>query len=253
MNKIFALVFFVGFTTFTTAQSTPNRTDNNNSDKANNKNEVSATFDPNSEIPLPPLDTLIAWALAKNSSLKLQDAQIAVRQQEYLIKKKEWRDLLSINGTTAYGNNQLYDVQQSQQGITPIVTTRQSLIYNIGVTARVSLGDALNRNHKINLKRLEVEKTAAEREVIKDQIREEVIMRYHRLLVALKMLKLEADNLEAKKMGLEVAEKYFKEGNLAAMEYSTMLNTKITIEKQYEQAKFDAQYAYRMLKELVGF
>jgi outer membrane protein TolC len=249
MNKIALLLVFIGSANFLMAQSTPN----NNSDKANSKNATSATLEPNLEMPLPPLDTLIAWALIKNASLKVQDAQIAIRQQEYEIKKREWRDLLSINGTTAYGNNQLYDVQQSQQGITPIVTTRQSIIYNFGIATRLSLGDIMNRNKKIALKRLEVEKTAAEKEVLKDQIREEVITRYYKLLIALKMLKLEADNLETKKMGLEVAEKYFREGNLAVTEYSVLLNTKIAIEKQYEQAKFDVQYALKMLREFVGF
>lgn len=249
MNKIAVLLVFVGFAHALIAQSTTN----NNSDKTNNKNATSVTLEPNTELPLPPLDTLIAWALIKNSSLKVQDAQIAVKQQEYEVKKREWLDLLSINGTTAYGNNQLYDVQQSQQGTTPILTTRQSLIYNAGITTRISIGDILNRNKKITLKRLEVARTQAEKEVIKDQVREEVIIRYHKLLIALKMVKLEADNLEAKKLGLEVAEKYFREGNMPATEYSVMLNTKITIEKQYEQAKFDAQFALKMLREFVGF
>lgn len=249
MNKIAVLLVCIGFAHLLTAQPATE----NNSDKANNKNATSATLEPNLAMPLPPLDTLIAWALIKNASLKMQDAQIAVKQQEYEVKKREWLDLLSLNGTTAYGNNQLYDVQQSQQGTTPILTTRQSIIYNVGVTTRISIGDILNRNKKIALKRLEVARTQAEKEVVKDQIREEVIIRYYKLLIALRMVKLEADNLEAKKLGMEVAEKYFKEGNMPVTEYSVMLNTKIAIEKQYEQAKFDAQFALKMLREFVGF
>lgn len=244
-NVKFLLVWFVFFPLIGWAQPTQN----NNSEK--NKSVV--TPDYQKDYSLPPLDTLIAWALVKNASLKVQDAYIAVKEQERELKSREWYEAFYLNGTGAYGNNQLYDVQQSQQTITPIVTTRQSLVYNAGVTVRLSMGEFVNRSRKINLKRLEVERAKTEKLVIIDQIREEVIIRYYKLLLALRMIKLETENLEAKKMGVEIAEKYFKEGNMPAMEYSTILNTKITIEKQLEQARFDAQFSYRLLREYVGF
>jgi peptidoglycan/LPS O-acetylase OafA/YrhL len=206
----------------------------------------------NPEYQLPPLDSLIKWALEKSPALRSQDVWTAAKRQEMNLEKKSWANLVSVGGTALFGTNTVLDYQQTTLNSEYISVDRKSAVYNAGVTMRVSLGDVLNRGNKVDIKRLEWERSQADRLVIEEQIREEVLTRYDAFQANLRLIELEAQNQEAMTLALSVAQKYFEEGNLPASEYTTVLSKHIAAQKQLEETKMAAQHSYRMLREIAG-
>jgi len=201
---------------------------------------------------LPPLDTLIKLALKKAPVLRSQDVWTATKEQEMNLEKKSWANLVSVGGTALFGTNTVLDYQQTAANQEYISVDRRSAVYNAGITMRVSLGDVMNRGTKVDIKRLELERSQAERLALEQQIREEVLVRYDDFQTKLKMIDLEAQNLEAMELALTVAQKYFEEGRLPVSEYTTVLSKQLAAKKLLEEAKLAAQHSYRMLREIAG-
>lgn len=201
---------------------------------------------------LPPLDTMVNMAIRKSATVRSQDVWIEIKEQELKLKKKAWTNLLVMGATTNIGTNNVLDFQQTVNSAEYIAVNRQSMVYNAGLTLRVSVGDVVTIRDKNNLARLEMERAKSDRLIIEEQIREEVIAQYDQLQTALRLIKLEAQNLEAQRLAFELAERYFREGNLSVDQYTDVLTKKIAAEKMLEQSKLEAQRYFRMLKEFVG-
>jgi outer membrane protein TolC len=201
---------------------------------------------------LPPLDTLIKIAKEKSPVLRSQDVWIEIQKQEWKLQKKAWTNLLLVGASTNVGTNNVLDFQQTTSSAEYISVNRQSAVYNVGLTLRVSLGDVVTRGDKNNIARLEWERAQTDRLILEDKIREEVIAQYDHLQAALRLLVLEAQSLETQRLAFEVADKYFKAGTLEAEQYSTVVAKMNSAQKELELGKIEAQKAYRQLREFVG-
>ena len=146
----------------------------------------------------------------------------------------------------------MLDYQETVTNSEYISIDRKSAVYNAGVTLRLSLGDVLNRSDKANIKRLEWERAQVDKVSVENQIREEVMVRYDRFQADLRLLELEAQNVDAMRLAMEMSQKAFENGNLAVSEYSTVLSKNIAAQKQLEEGKLAAKHSYRMLREIVG-
>lgn len=201
---------------------------------------------------LPPLDSLIKIALENSPILRSQDVWIEIQQQEWKLEKKQWMNLVSVGAATNVGTNSVLDYQQTTTSAEYITLNRQSAVYNAGLAVRISLGDVLTRGDKNNIARLEWERAQADRLILEDKIREEVISQYDHLQAALRLLTLEAQSLESQRLAFEVADTYFREGTMKLETYSVELSKKISAEKTLEYSRIEAQKSYRQLRELVG-
>ncbi len=204
------------------------------------------------EYKLPPLDTLIKYALQKSPVLRSQDFWIEIQKQEWQLQKKAWMNLVSVGAATNIGTNNVLDYQQTTTNAEYISVNRQSAVYNAGVAVRISLGDVMTRGDKNHIARLEWERAQADRMILEDKIREEVITQYDHLQAALRLLVLEAQSLESQRLAFEVADTYFRAGTMKVEDYSSELLKKIGAEKSLEHSRIEAQKAYRMLREFVG-
>jgi peptidoglycan/LPS O-acetylase OafA/YrhL len=204
------------------------------------------------EFPLPSLDSLIALAIQKSPVLRSQDVWIENRRLDWEVKRRGWADLVTIGGAALLGSNNLLDYSTTTTGAEQTTVNRFNTGYNAGISLRFSLGDVLNRGDKSDLARLEYERAQVDKESIERQLREEVMRRYDTFNSSLRILKLDAQNVEAMGLALEMAEKYFREANLPVSEYTNVLSKKISADKQFEEAKLEAQHAYRMLREIAG-
>ncbi|MBI1224923.1 MAG: acyltransferase family protein [Bacteroidetes bacterium] len=204
------------------------------------------------DYPLPPLDTLVKMAIEKSPALRSQDVWIETKKQEMNLEKKSWANLVTVGGTALLGTNNVLDYQQTTTNQEYISVDRRSAVYNAGLTVRLSLGDVINRSDKVNIKRLEWERTQVDKLNLEAQIQEEVLVRYDRFQADMQLLQLEAQNVEAMQLALEVAQKYFEEGTLPASEYTTVLSKNIAAKKQLEESKLAARHSYRMLCEIAG-
>ncbi len=201
---------------------------------------------------LPPLDTLIKLAVSRAPALRAQDVQIATRRKELTVQRRSWGDLLTASGTALLGSTSYQDYLLNGLSLENTQLYRQSGAYNAGLTLRFTLGDILNRGQKEQIARLHIEQAQADRRVVEEEIREEVMTRYDRFQMTYRMLAIESENLQAQRLAVDIAEKSFREGALPAAEYATAVSKKAAAEKQYETAKSESRHAYRMLRAIAG-
>jgi len=84
------------------------------------------------------------------------------------------------------------------------------------------------------------------------EIREMVINQYQGLQLSIKEMEIKTRNLEFHRASAQLAEKYFREGNLDLDKYTQTVGQRNQAELELEEAKAQAQLSYLILRELVG-
>jgi len=205
------------------------------------------------EIPsILPLDTFIQAALQFSPTLKVQDKWIEIKAKEQDLKKKDLLEKISIGGSALFGSGTIYNSWTNGENPSDLTSFNRNVGYNGGINIQFTVGDIVKGKEKRQLSQLELEKALLERQPMELQIREEVIRRYDDLLYCTTMIRMKANNLEAMRLSLEAAEPFFKAGNLAVTEYSTILSKKIKAEEELETAKARTIHCWRSLKEVCG-
>lgn len=205
-----------------------------------------------SKVNLKPVEELINIALQHSPMLNVNSVTAEEMYHAWQVQKKSWTDLVGVSGAVIYGNGSVFDANNDGVTTQYFTTDRKNINFNVSLNVRLTGGDLFNRNEKTEIKRLEYEKVKEERKEIENAIREVVITRYRNLQLAIKLVSLKAEGLENQRIALEVAEEYFKKGNLAVSEYSTILAKTTSAEEEYEVAKNKSIECYMLLKEVVG-
>lgn len=199
---------------------------------------------------VPPLDSLVMMAEHCSPEIAVFDLAIKAKEKERDVKSADWADLLSFSTTALWGNSFLNDLTQTTTSSEFIGVNRKSGFYNAGVSLKITLGDVVNRRKKDEVAAVYVLQSRQEKAQHLRELKEEVIRRYDRFQLAVELLQSESDNVQALTLALEVAEKYYKEGNYPVNEYTTALAKKAVAEKLFIQAKAEAKNAYRMLASI---
>jgi len=201
---------------------------------------------------IPNLDTLVEKALRHSQALKVQNKRIEIRAKQKQIMKKDLLDKVSVGGTLLYGTGTIYDAWSDGENPQDFTSFRRNLAANTGIQVRVSIGDVVKGKQKQQLAQLQLEQTILERSTVEEQIKEEVYRRYDDYVYFQELLSIKAANLEAMRLSLEIAEQYFKKGNLPTTEYTTILSKKIKAEEELTTTKARATHAWRVLKSYCG-
>jgi len=145
-------------------------------------------------------------------------------------------------------------VTQNGSGVdqTFVLQNRQSLQYNAGFSVGVSLGELFNRKSTIQLKQIEIDKAYIDKEQIMDNIRQEVIGRYQKVILAIRILEAMLESKETGALTFTVADKYFKEGQMPIEAYTQALESKTNRVLALEKARLECVVALYELKEVVG-
>ncbi len=200
-----------------------------------------------------PVEDLIAAALQKSPLLKIQDVKIQKRADETKLVRRKWADYVQVNGNYQFGNSLIFDAVQSNTGTTDaFATDRTNVFYNVGAGIRVPLGDAWTRNVRMRVADQEVEIERLTRVELEMKIRETVIQAYNELNTSLNVLQVKAKEIENRKLTLETAEKYFRDGTLPLADYNEAVARLATLEETYERIKGEVMLHYWALKELTG-
>jgi outer membrane protein TolC len=208
---------------------------------------------PNTKVlKLRPLDEIIDLALLNSPNLKANQVDQIRQNLTWQTQKGSWADIFTLNGTTLYGNGSVLDANNNGSATAYILTDRRSFNFNLSLGVRLSGSDFLNRSKKAEIQRLQLDRLQQEKQQMMQNIRETVSILYTQLEVSLKILRLRAEALENQRTTFAIVEKYFKEGNFQASEYSTMLSKVTSAEEQYEQAKAEAKKYTLILKNLIG-
>ena len=201
---------------------------------------------------LRPLNELTDLALQNAPALRANQIDFIRQSLVWKAQKRSWADIISLSGTTLYGNGSIIDANSNGTATAYALTDRKSLNFNLSLGIRISGGDILTRGTKAEIQRLQLDRLQQERQVTEQNIREVIATLYTQLEVSIKILRLKAEAVENQRFALTVAEKFFKEGNYQPTDYSTMLSKVTSAEEQYEHAKAEAKKYTLILKNLVG-
>jgi len=208
---------------------------------------------PNDSLPrLRPLKTLIEAALENAHALKANKVDTKKQAIAVKIQRNSWADLVTVGGTVLQGNGYVLDANSDATGTRYLSTDRKNRGGNLSVNFRISGGDVLNRRQKTEIQRLQLDHLREERAEIVQSIRLETIAAYCNTELALKMVAHKADAVENLRLALTLAEKYFKEGSLPLVEYTTLLTKMTSAEEQLTQTQAEAEKLTLLLQEMVG-
>ncbi len=214
------------------------------------------TFEgPRSEWPdkqLAPLEVLIDRAINRAYELKLADKVIEAQKYELKQSQRSFLNNVRVGAGLNYGNGNV--VTQNGSGVdqTFVLQNRQSLQYNAGFSVGLSLGELLNRKSNIQMKQIEIDKAYIDKEQIMDNIRQEVIGRYQKVILAIRILEAMLESKETGSLTFAVADKYFKEGQMPIEAYTQALDAKANRVLTLEKARLECVIALYELKEVVG-
>jgi outer membrane protein TolC len=201
---------------------------------------------------LRPLDEITDLALLNSPALKANQIDVQRQNLTWQAQKSSWADIFTLNGTTLYGNGSVLDANNNGASTAYILTDRRSWNFNVSLGVRLSGSDFFNRSRKSEIQRLQLDRLQQEKQLAIQNLRESIAIIYTQLELSIKLIRLKAEALENQRIAFAIVEKFFKEGNYQAAEYSTMLSKVSSAEEQFEQAKAEAKKYALVLKNLIG-
>jgi outer membrane protein TolC len=218
--------------------------------------QQSKTFDlstDNIELMLPPLETIIDSAIAKNPYVKSRDLQITVNTLKLKSDRADWTKNIGFQSDVRYGtfDNFASNVVQGQNPSLLSTRTTQTN-YGVGAYIRIPLYDIINRKNQINSTKAEIEQAKSFSLVQRNELRQLVIRQYNELIVKQRLLKIKIKYAETSRTHMELVEKEFLNGAITLTEYSSLSEIASRAESDFENAKMEFRTAYMMLEEIVG-
>ncbi len=201
---------------------------------------------------LAPLDTLIYRAIMNAPALKAKDASIDQKRYTLKLNNMNWMDWIKGTGVFSYGTGNTLSSDVDGEGSAFSLSTRVTAVYNAGLSIAVSPYDLLSRNREKKKLKQEILQARYEKDDMIQQLVEEVIKRYQSFQLQLELLKRQISSLEASKLSFQIAEKYFREGNLSIPDYNSALESKLKSEIAYETVRVNVKESLALLENIVG-
>jgi len=202
---------------------------------------------------LPPLETIIDSAIARNPYVKFRDLQIVVNEQKLKANRSDWTRDIGIQTDVRYGtfDNFATNVVEGQN---PALTSTRNTQANYGVGAyiRIPFYDFINRKNQIKLSKAEIGQAQSYSSIQRNELRQQVIKQYNELIIKQRILKIKSRYATTAKINMEMAEKQFLNGVISIAEYSSISEIVSRSESDFESSKMDFRTAYMILVEIVG-
>ena len=207
----------------------------------------------NIESMLPPLETIIDSAIAKNPSVKFSDLQISINKYALKTSRAEWTKDLGIQTDVRYGTYDNFATNVvAGQNPSLLATRNTQTNYGAGAYIRIPFYDFVNRKNQINLAKAEVEQAQSTSMVQRNELRQLVIKQYNELIIKQRLLKIKSRYAETSRVNMEMAEKEFVNGVITVAGYSSVSEIVSKAEEEFENAKMEFRTAYMILEEIVG-
>jgi len=202
---------------------------------------------------LPPLETIIDSAIARNPYVKFRDLQITVNEHKLKSDRAEWTRDVGFQTDVRYGTFDNF-ASNVVEGQNPALSSTRNTQTNYGVGAyiRIPFYDFINRKNQINLSKAEIEQAQSYSLIQRNELRQEVIKQYNDLIIKQRVLKIKSRYASTAKINMEMAEKQFLNGVISISEYSSITEIVARSESDFESSKMDFRTAYMILVEIVG-
>jgi len=207
----------------------------------------------NIESLLPPLETIIDSAIARNPNVKFKDLQVDISKFKLKADKSDWTRNLGLQSDIRYGTFDNYSTNLAQGQSPSLLSTRNTqLNYGVGGFIRLPVYDVINRRNQNRMSRAEIEQAKSSSLAQRSELRQLVIKQYNELIIKHRLLKIKSKYIETAKINMEMAEKQFLNGVISIAEYSSISEGVARSEAEFESAKMDFRTAYMILEEIVG-
>lgn len=201
---------------------------------------------------LAPLDTLIARARLYSPMIKSQGQVVTSAVLARQIESRKWLDMTKVFGNASYGTGQ-YITELTDEGVSgATLAVRQNLFYNTGITMTISPWDLITRSRRMEIMDADIHKAYFEQMMLEDKVAETVIERYQVLLLSIEMQDIALQGFNNQEINAQLAESYFRSGDLTFEEYSRALDSRNKAKLDVAIAKSDVKRAYLLLQVVVG-
>ncbi len=203
---------------------------------------------------LPPLETIIDSAIAKNPYVKFRDQQIIVNEFKLKSDRVRWMENLGLQSDARYGTFDNFSMNTAAGQTPSVIATRNNQFnYGVGAYIKLPLFDFVNRKHLVGAAKAEMDQAISLAAVQRDELRQAVIKQYNELVLKMKLLKIKSKYLETSHINIQMADKEFKNGVLSVAEYSKISEIVSLAETDYQTVYTEFTTAYMILEELAGF
>ncbi|MEO1051204.1 MAG: TolC family protein [Bacteroidota bacterium] len=208
----------------------------------------------NVPLELPPVQVLIDSALKYSRKVKISSNGLQAISRGLAIEKNSILKSVSFIAAYDYGTAGSFTVTETATNTDADNTLRtiQSARYTIGASLKVSLGDLLDRNHKLAIANLSIEEAKMALVETEIEVRNLVIGQYHELLLSKKLLDLYASSKESATVNLQVAEQQFLTNEINVTDLTRVTDAFAKTVADFETAKIRYQVAYLTLEGTVG-
>ncbi|HTH57269.1 MAG TPA: TolC family protein [Cyclobacteriaceae bacterium] len=190
---------------------------------------------------LPPMDSVIAAALAYSPLVKTQQASIYKQEAEMKRNSKLWLQSLQLQVGSQY--NSYYT---NENVALPVFGSQTGLIL------RFSVYDFISRKNVIDRSRWEVEEAKQRTDQQRVVIRQMVISYYQTAVKNQALLRVCNERVEAAKSHVIMAEHEFKTGDIQVSELSRVTQIAGQAQMELEKAKAEYYEAYFLLEAMIG-
>jgi outer membrane protein TolC len=201
---------------------------------------------------LPPLETLIDSAVARAPVMKGQ--QINIEKGELNIRKSRYswaKDIITGGVNVNYG---LFDnlIISKDLGLDQLNTkANQQTRYTLGLALKLPITNFFDK-YDLKMARLTLEQTEIEKQVMIQNIREEVYNRYNYLIGAYQKYAILLEDFDGYQILLDNAEKNFLSNRISIEEYTAVRMSNSKAKTELNDARNEFIKARWMLEELTG-
>jgi outer membrane protein TolC len=200
---------------------------------------------------LPPLQSIIDTALARNLDIKAKDHLVSVREYNLKTERRRWTENLGIQADARYGTFDNFSLN-TLVGVTPnsLTTRNNQLNYGVGAFLKIPLFDIATRKNTIGSYKAQVDEAVSEAGVQRDLIRQAVIKQYHEVVLKHKILRIRSKYLETARINVQMGESDFHSGKTTINEYARIADFAAIAEVNFESAKSEFITSYLILEEI---
>ncbi|MFY0673451.1 MAG: TolC family protein [Bacteroidia bacterium] len=207
---------------------------------------------------LPPLDSLVASALKNAPTVKAASAILGQRDADLALARRNWSQrlysdagLVNVNttGNLLIANT---DGEGNVIGGDNSISIVSGNTYRAGVAARISLYDIYARPKEIEKAKMQREESEYGVLAAEQEIQKTVTDLYIQLKMVRKMVELQQTTVATFSAQYEMAEREFRQGDVAITELARMTEMKAKSELSLEQTKSNYENLYKQMEILIG-
>ena len=206
-----------------------------------------------SEFNFPPLRVVIDSVLKRSAMVSFRNYNVQAKEAKLATESIHWSKNIGVQADTRYGNLSNFATSENGLANTAALTTARQFNYSAGLFIKFPLFDAINRKNQIKLAKSEVNAARNMIEFEKEQIRQNVIVRYQNLILKQKILQIRSRSLGDAKVNMQMVEKEFRNGIVPVAEYVRINGMTTNMEAAYETAMSEFITAKKLLEDMAGF